>query len=570
MHIKKGRVNLLMHKNKPLKQNIIMIVCCIIFFITTSLIRVISNNNIVFQLGSFYLESGGINGVISQLIILMLIWLEINIKKAYPLCMTLITIFIGTMFIPIFATKSFESAPGIAMALGGICTLIVIHKYMKKISFNEDKLKNIANTDYLTKLPNRRDLMNVIDSLMENNEKFALVFIDIDNFKKINDTLGHDSGDNVLCKVAERWNSIKDDNDYIARLGGDEFALIIQNYLSEESLHDHVKKFSEYIQQKLIINERNIFISASFGIICSSQCDETKQMLKFADIAMYNAKFQPKNKICFFREEMKSEVENTVSVENLIRSALESDRFFLTYQPQFDTENKKLRGFETLIRMKDITGNIIRPDVFIPISEQSDLIIDIDQWVLNTALSTFKKFIDKYHPDIMLSINISVIHIHDSSFIDNIKSVLETTQFPPENLEIEVTESVLISSVDETIEKLMELKKMGIAIALDDFGTGYASLSYLKTLPIDLLKIDKSFIDNVENCNDEKDFVKAIISMGHIMHYSVISEGVENSRQLEILKELDCDHIQGFLWGRPVNAEDAEKIISEYSTCKIK
>ncbi len=549
-------------KNNFWKQNFWLLICSVIFMLSIVAIRVINANDISLEIGKFKVSSGGVSGIISQLLVLMTIWIEVCVKNSHKFCKILLSLLAVNTFLPIIFKGNFSSLPGIAMVIGGFVTLHVIDKFIKKISANNEFLEDIAHTDYLTGLPNRRHFMKYLEELENGTDKFALVFIDIDNFKKINDTLGHDFGDAVLCKIHELWKEVKEENDYVSRLGGDEFALIVKNCKDSECLKNHVTKFKDAINRKITIDGQSVFISASFGVICSLQCREHKLMLKYADIAMYNAK-SSSEKLSFFKDEMKSEVESLVTTESMVRYALENNGFYLMYQPQFDTETKKLRGFETLIRMKDKNGNTVRPDKFIAVAEQSNLIVDIDKWVLKTALSTFKKFFEQYKVNFLVSINISVNHIQNDSFIDNVINVLNATGFSPENLEVEVTESVFITSIDEVIEKLNILRNMGITIALDDFGTGYASLSNLKNLPVDLLKIDKSFIDDVENGEDEKDFVEAIISMGHIMHYSVISEGVETVRQIEILKQLGCDHIQGFCWGKPLDAYEAEKVIIE-------
>ena len=256
------------------------------------------------------------------------------------------------------------------------------------------------------------------------------------------------------------------------------------------------------------------------------------------------------------------EMEESVKLENLLRKAIDNDLFYLKFQPQFSTEDKILRGFETVIRLNDESGNAVSPQIFIPAAENLNLIVDIDRWVLANAMKTGKTLISN-NPDIKISINISVKHIFDDSFLSDIENNMEKYDFPAENLEIEVTESLFISSVKRAGEILSELKRLGIYIALDDFGTGFASLSYLNTLPIDLLKIDKSFIDKLSEKGRNNDFVNAIISMGHLLNFEVISEGVESKEQLATLRDFNCDYIQGYIWGKPMLLADANKLIIE-------
>ncbi len=383
------------------EQKLASVICSIVFLASVILIKIMNYNDISLDIGNFHIESGGLSGIATQLLVLIAIWIEINIKNSHKLCMTLMTLMLVFMMTPVVISGNVSSFPGIAMVIGGIAILHVINQYIKKISKDQKILNDIANTDYLTGLPNRRHLMKNLKELENGSDKFALIFIDIDNFKKINDTLGHDFGDNVLCKICELWNEVQGKEDYIARLGGDEFALIIKNYTNYEQLENHVARFKNQINKKIAINNQPVFISASFGVVCSEQCRKHKLMLKYADIAMYNAK-STTEKISFFKDDMKSEIERLVTTESMIRYALEHDGFYLMYQPQFDTETKKLRGFETLIRMKDKNGNTVRPDEFIAVSEQNNLIIEIDKWVLKTALSTFKTFIDKNYTNFLL------------------------------------------------------------------------------------------------------------------------------------------------------------------------
>ena len=351
--------------------------------------------------------------------------------------------------------------------------------------------------------------------------------------------------------------------DFVSRMGGDEFALIIAGSPNENNNAEIADKYMSMLDDKIEVMNHSFYVTASMGVaFYPVDCQNAAELLRFADTAMYNAKHNGKSRICIFNKEQMLEMEESVKLENLLRKAIDNDLFYLKFQPQFSTKDKILRGFETVIRLNDESGNAVSPQVFIPAAENLNLIVDIDRWVLANAMKTGKTLISN-NPDIKISINISVKHIFDDSFLSDIENNMEKYDFPAENLEIEVTESLFISSVKRAGEILSELKRLGIYIALDDFGTGFASLSYLNTLPIDLLKIDKSFIDKLSEKGRNNDFVNAIISMGHLLNFEVISEGVESKEQLATLRDFNCDYIQGYIWGKPMLLADANKLIIE-------
>ena len=375
--------------------------------------------------------------------------------------------------------------------------------------------------------------------------------------------MGHEYGDEVLRVITSRWQGMRRKTDFVSRMGGDEFALIIAGSPKENNNAEIADKYMSMLDDKIEVMNHSFYVTASMGVaFYPVDCQNAAELLRFADTAMYNAKHNGKSRICIFNKEQMLEMEESVKLENLLRKAIDNDLFYLKFQPQFSTEDKILRGFETVIRLNDESGNAVSPQVFIPAAENLNLIVDIDRWVLANAMKTGKTLISN-NPDIKISINISVKHIFDDSFLSDIENNMEKYDFPAENLEIEVTESLFISSVKRAGEILSELKRLGIYIALDDFGTGFASLSYLNTLPIDLLKIDKSFIDKLSEKGRNNDFVNAIISMGHLLNFEVISEGVESKEQLATLRDFNCDYIQGYIWGKPMLLADANKLIIE-------
>ncbi len=428
------------------------------------------------------------------------------------------------------------------------------------------RLKHMGYTDVLTGLPNRFAFTEYISELTEKEEKFAAVSIDINHFKSINDTLGFDAGNRVLVEVADRWKNISDNEDresrhYITRISGDEFFLIVRDYSDEQELQETIRRYADALSENMTIDGCDLYVSASFGYAeYPVDADNADALISHANAAMNESKKTGAgDRICKFSPEILKNV-HLLEMENLIRSALENDTIFFNLQPQFDMDHK-LRGFEALARMKDADGNFISPGEFIPVAEKTGLIDRVDGAVFRKAAMFFGELLKKTDADLTLSINASVHHLMRNDFIEEIRNLLRDSGIPADKLEIEITESIMIDSVDKALQYIGEIKSMGIQIAIDDFGTGYSSLSYLNRFPANLLKIDKSFIDKMNTNESSRQYVAAIISMGHIMGFDVISEGVEEPEQLETLRSIDCDYIQGFLWGRPLSAEDAGKLV---------
>jgi len=445
---------------------------------------------------------------------------------------------------------------------------ITLTKYNSIMVKNEAKLNYLASTDVLTKLPNRKMIINRIDQLVmhsKNEQKyFSVVFIDLDNFKKINDSRGHHIGDLLLQAAALRLQTLIYKEDMLGRLGGDEFALIIQSKFTETEILQYVERLRTALIENFIIENTEFFISASFGISIYPQDGiDSAELLRFVDTAMYKAKDYGKNGIQFFNKEMKYEVLQKIELENRLISSIQNEEIFLAFQPQYSTDSKQLRGFEALARWQSPELGFVSPIDFIPVAEETGYIIPLGEWILRTACKMLKYIENEYNIEVVIAVNISSVQIIDPSFVQMVKNVLEETKLSGNRLELEITESVFISSVDYVIGILNELKKMGISIALDDFGTGYSSLCYLQKLPINLLKIDKSFIDSINKINSSKQIVGSIISLVHNMGVSVVAEGVENEQQLHYLKKQSCDYIQGFLWGKPISEKDLDQFIQQ-------
>lgn len=501
------------------------------------------------------------SGVVTvfMMIVSMLI-LNVDNKKGFIATLIVNGYQLLSVSMSVFLMGKMDSITGVPMTVGIIGVILLQHNYINKIQHNEQHLHMLSVTDPLTGLKNRRGTMDYVNDMIDSEEPFALLFFDLDNFKNINDTKGHDIGDVVLCEIAKRWTSIADENVYIGRTGGDEFAMIVSGR-SDDELRAFAEKCLSVLTDVIHTDKCDYYASCSAGAAKYPQDGkDCASLFRFADTAMYKAKSSGKSRVCFFDAEMLSEIHGEMKLETEIRNALEYNRFYLVFQPQFETNTKRLRGFESLLRLKDSDGKPIPPSVFIPVAEKSGLILDIDRWVLRHAMQSFAEYA-AINSEFVVSVNISARHITDRGLAGEIKDILDETGFPPHMLEVEVTESFFISSVDEAIETLLQIKKLGVKIALDDFGTGYASLSYLQRLPIDLLKIDKSFIDDMTERDESGNFVNAIISIGHMFNCKVISEGVELESQLDKLRELNCDYIQGYIWGKPQERSSAVQFI---------
>ncbi len=461
------------------------------------------------------------------------------------------------------------SVPGIFGNIMALVAVIFIYFNNKKVANYEKVLRDQAVTDILTGLPNWFAVTELIDALVHRRERFAVVSIDINGFKSINDTMGFEAGNKVLIDVSRKWKNIADNGlsgtlDFIARLNGDEFSLVIRRFRSEENILNTIRKYEEVLNDQMNSFGYDFYITAGFGYaVFPDDADNLDSVVSFADLAMHEIKRAGTGEhiLKFTPELMKNE--HILEMEGKLRTALDNDSIFFMLQPQYDMSHK-LRGFEALARMRDDDGTFIPPIEFIPVAEKVGLIDRIDSVIFKKAAEFVGELAKQHNLDITLSINISVRHLMKKDFLDEIKDQLAHSNLPAERLEIEITESVMIESLEKAMDCIESLRDMGVQIAIDDFGTGYSSLSYLNDIPANLLKIDKTFIDGMTSSEKSKQYVAAIISLGHIMGYKVISEGVEESDQLESLKQIGCDFVQGYIWGKPLLPKDVETLVSEY------
>lgn len=419
---------------------------------------------------------------------------------------------------------------------------------------NQKNIHRLAYMDSLSNLPNRISLLETMEKYFRRpGSKAALLFVDTDNFKYINDTLGHKSGDILIRKASERLESLVQNEAMLSRLGGDEFVIFIEDAVDRDKVLSLADNVLRAFRKSFLIGESNLYVSVSIGISFYPEDGETtEEILKNADVAMYRAKEEGKGTYVVYDKSMHTPFNERMNIEKHLRSAMNNNEFELHYQPQVDIKTGLISGFEALIRWNSPVLGFVSPLSFIKIAEDSRLIIYIGEWVLKEACSFMKSIHDRTGLRHKISVNISIIQLLQDDFVEMVLESLEESGLEPSCLELEITESIFMESFENTVSKLEFLKSRGIRIALDDFGTGYSSLSYLQHLPISTLKMDKIFIDSLADDSYSQTFVHTIIVLGHKMGLEVVAEGVEDVGQLAFLNESDCDKVQGYLVSKPV------------------
>lgn len=429
----------------------------------------------------------------------------------------------------------------------------------------EQRLHFLAHYDVLTGLPNRLmfndSLRRAQAQANRTGDTLAVMFIDLDRFKNINDTLGHLVGDALLRQVGARVSVCVRETDTVARLGGDEFAIILTNIIEENDTALVAQKIIEALHPSFDIEAHEVFISASIGItFYRPGQDDRDTMLEKADVAMYHAKEQGRNNFKFYSSEMDEVAYEQLAIENQLRHALERGEFVLHYQPQVAVEGTCITAVEALLRWQHPERGLLAPGEFISLLEDSGLIIQVGKWVMQTACHQARQWFDAGLP-IRVAVNLSVRQFKQPGIVEEVAEILAKSGLPPELLEIELTESMLMESVAVNISKLEKLKALGVFIAIDDFGTGASSLSYLKDFPIDTLKICQSFVLNLPHDNDDSAIACAVLSLAQGMNLSSVAEGVENQQQASFLRERNCNYIQGYLFSKPLPVEELEKLL---------
>jgi len=438
----------------------------------------------------------------------------------------------------------------------------------KRLEQEKTDLYNLSRTDSLSGLANRNLLQERVEQIIElskrSGKEFALLFLDLDHFKSVNDSLGHDIGDELLRNVARVIQDILRLNDVVARIGGDEFVIVLTSYSNQVELIEIINRIQARLAKPWTVQTFPIQVTSSIGItIYPKDGEDLLTLMKNADIAMYKAKENGRSGYSFFTQELNEKTQEYISLTNSMREALKNDEYVLYYQPQNDIKTNDIIGAEALIRWDVPHKGMISPDTFIPIAEQNGFIVELGEWVLRTAIKQKKEWEEKGR-DIKLSINIAAKQVQNPDFISTLENLLHTYKVNPANVVLEITEYVFLDSNDSLHEVFTAIKKLGVQISLDDFGTGYSSLSYLKAFPIDILKIDKSFIDDYEN-DDGAVFIETIIKMAQTLKLQVIAEGVETHEQITYLKALHCDVYQGYFCSKPVEAQVFESLCKEVS-----
>ncbi len=437
---------------------------------------------------------------------------------------------------------------------------------IKSIHTRDLQLENLAYHDSLTKLFSRAYLYkNPINFfLINNNDSLGLLYLDIDNFKNVNDTYGHIFGDRLLIQFSKRLQEILSETTILARIGGDEFVILVPDLPTLGRIDSLLNDLISFFKTPLIIDDHPIYITASIGVsLYPKDGSDFNALLRCADSAMYEAKSQGKNLFFFYSNDMKSRIEHRVSIEQNLRTALALDEFFLEYQVQVDAISTKVRGFEALIRWRSSVLGLQNPMEFISIAEETRYIIHIGEWVLRRSCQDVKRINQQLNQNYILAINASPIEIQHPNYVSTLQKIITETGIDPTWIEIEITENVPIETMEQIVKTLIKLREIGIRISMDDFGTGYSSLSYINLIPLDILKIDRQFITNLTEKDATLSLCEMIIRLSHETGLRVVAEGVETQAQLDILRNLNCDYIQGFLISRPIAVEALLKYLIE-------
>ncbi len=518
-----------------------------------------------YQLGNLRIPSSTKSGVLSGTLSLICILLVFtDYKIGFKIALSINILSVSNLLFGMIKTHSIVSMPGMVTHTVSLITLVTIYGFYKKLS-----ISNL--TDYISGQGNRRNYVKEVTEHIEGRKSFTLACVELEDFKHITDIYGIQVGDALIKKTSEKLKTILNKNDKMFRITGSTLAILfepgespeerLKSVINSETITIHIE--SENGEQ----TETTCTLSLGAGIVYSHPpynfTKTASSVLRDAETALARTRNMSENKICIFNEKMQNYDLKQREAEFLVKEALKNNYFYLVYQPQFTTAEKKLRGFETLIRCRKPDYSIVSPLDFIPAAEKSNLIMKIDDFVLSTAMKEFKPIVDNIEDDFLISINISAKTMGSKDFISRITDIINETRFPTECLELEITEYSFAESMETTISNIKQLREMGIQIALDDFGTGYTSIKQLMMLPINILKVDKSLIDDIETNQNIRDVVDSVIYMGHIMNCEVISEGVEKEVQIDILREHKCDFIQGFVWGKPVDFEEAKNMCGQ-------
>jgi diguanylate cyclase (GGDEF)-like protein len=440
----------------------------------------------------------------------------------------------------------------------------------EELKRREDELAFLATHDPLTGLPNRTLILDRVEQMLarsrRNQTPVAALFIDIDNFKGINDTLGHGVGDELLRAVAARLKGVVRDIDALGRLGGDEFVVISEDLSLAAGPELIAERLLDALQHPFNLGaeeEIRVTVTASVGI-ATAEGASAEDLLRDADIAMYRAKWDGKNRYVVFESGMQDAMQNNMELEMDLREALENGEFFLAYQPTFDLSDMSPTGLEALIRWRHPVRGVVQPDDFIPMLEETGLITDIGKWVLEEACAQAATWREAGYP-IAMAVNVSGRQLDTDRLIEDIRGALSSSGLDPSALTIEITETTLMRNIEETARRLSEVKELGVRIAIDDFGTGYSSLAHLQRFPVDALKIDRSFISGLTHNQEGETLLRTLVQLGKALSIKTFAEGIEQQRELSLLKDEHCDSGQGFLFARPLDVAATETFLRNWA-----
>jgi len=438
-----------------------------------------------------------------------------------------------------------------------------------ELARRQRELVFLATHDALTGLPNRTLILDRLEQTLTRTrlrqEPVAALFIDLDNFKAINDSLGHSVGDELLCAVAARLKGITRETDALGRLGGDEFVVIADGLSLAAGPELIAERLLEAFKEPFTLgglDDMRVLVNASIGI-ATDQRASAEELLHDADIAMYRAKWSGKNRYLVFESGMQEEAQTRMEIEMDLQGALEGGEFFLVYQPTFDLEAMVPTGVEALIRWRRPGRGIAQPEEFVPLLEENGMIVEVGAWVLTEACAQAAEWLRAGHP-VDLAVNVSAVQLDTDELLEHVDEALGSSGLDAEMLTIEITETALMRDVEETARRLACLKERGVRIAVDDFGTGYSSLSHLRKFPVDLLKIDRSFISQLEEGGEGEALLHTLIQLGKALSIKTTAEGIERAQDLSLVKSEDCDQGQGFLFARPLSAHDADSFFRQW------